>query len=166
VEDCCWDEEDEYLISVDMLHLQPANDNDIQVDPLDYDNDIEFADSDSHSDVDFEDNDAEEIFIEELPVFEEEEGEMRVSDIDPEQLPVIEEIVEGWPSVVIEEDTKCMYCHEEIEVGTEGTKLPYCPHIFHKDCCIQWFAPRTDGIKRKGCVICRQKTLPDDDDDQ
>ena len=151
--DCGWDEDYDILPSVNLF---PENDNnsrreEAELDPLDpleyFRDDGEFQDKESLDDDDFEHEFEADFMSEE----EEEEAQ-----IDEEHRVVMELTISQWPPAVIPEKSLCLYCRENIEEATEGTRLPYCPHIFHKHCMVLWLTRRTDGTQRFECPVCRQ----------
>ena len=149
--DCGWDEDYDNLPAVNLF---PENNNsssrreEAELDPMDpmeyFREDGEFQDEESLDDNDFEAD-----FMSEE---EEEEAQM-----DEEHRVVMELTVSQWPPAVIQEnELLCLYCHEKIENPSEATKLPYCPHIFHRHCMVSWPTGRTDGTQHFECPVCRQ----------
>lgn len=149
--DCGWDEDYDNLPAVNLF---PENNNsssrreEAELDPMDP---LEYFRDDGEFQVEesLDDNDFEADFMSEE---EEEEAQM-----DEEHRVVMELTVSQWPPAVIQEnELLCLYCHEKIENPTEGTKLPYCPHIFHRHCMVSWLTGRTDGTQHFECPTCRQ----------
>lgn len=64
--------------------------------------------------------------------------------------------IKAMPSVRVSEQTECVICLDEIEVGDLAKEMP-CSHKFHGDCIEKW-------LKLHGCCpICRYE-MPIDDE--
>ncbi|KAK9278037.1 hypothetical protein L1049_027594 [Liquidambar formosana] len=77
--------------------------------------------------------------------------------------PASKSVVQNLPSVVLTQEdvlnnnTLCAVCKDEINVGEQAKQLP-CSHRYHGDCIVPWL-----GI-RNTCPVCRYE-LPTDDAD-
>ena len=54
----------------------------------------------------------------------------------------------------------CMYCLENINIGDRVIYLPVCKHLFHENCCVEWFS------KKSLCPICKKHPLIEVDETQ
>ena len=48
---------------------------------------------------------------------------------------------------------KCSICIEDYEDGQQMLKIPECNHIFHPDCCLEWFNSKNQE-KEQRCPMC------------
>ncbi|XP_062098140.1 E3 ubiquitin-protein ligase CIP8-like [Humulus lupulus] len=94
-----------------------------------------------------------EIFVDELPLDEDDEddgNELGIDDDIPINFaPASEKAIERLEKVLIkDEHASCSICVENVLVGSEATKLS-CAHIYHEKCIVRWLQTS------KFCPLCR-----------
>lgn len=182
--DCIWDEEDEYLLTFNIFPQPPLfiigdlevernarfehhdlnhddtdqiveveNDDVVSQNNIDAENDI-YVDSDDSIGIEFNGLFDDDVEIDFNPQFEEDE-------IDPDDRRDTERMVRAWRSSTLPlpaggEGVMCVYCQYSIEESSEATQLPYCSHIFHRDCIVHWLTPRIRGTRNRRCPACRR----------
>ncbi|KAI5779239.1 hypothetical protein EDC01DRAFT_671232 [Geopyxis carbonaria] len=74
--------------------------------------------------------------------------------------PAPKETIESLPKIKVTEEmvndgTDCAVCKDDLELGTEVTKLP-CKHVYHFECVSKWLEVHDT------CPICRHSVTPEE----
>ncbi|KAL0369348.1 UNVERIFIED_CONTAM: E3 ubiquitin-protein ligase SIRP1 [Sesamum angustifolium] len=81
-----------------------------------------------------------------------------LAENDPDRYgtpPAQKEVVEGLPTVKIEETLQCSVCLDDCEMGSEVKEMP-CKHKFHSGCILPWLELHSS------CPVCRYQ-LPSEE---